>query len=262
MKRVCMRLWALGLVLLLLPIGAANGQATLPDENHYKVYDITPTYTLTKTLTLVDQFGVVTVDYLYLSRFANPVEKRLDNGVSYPIVDALAHQKWWRIDVVQPTRDVIAIDQFGTSQIKLGNAVYLLTPTLKNVLPPIPPLPHRNHYLCYEVIGSLPLLKHVVLTDQFGVSTSVTVAQAKFFCNPVEKRVDGQVYPIIDAKAHLQCYRVDNPQIEPHGITAYDQFGYHQFTTYQNDCLCLPALKEHILGTEKSTWGQIKALYN
>ena len=115
MKRVCTRLWALGLVLLLLPIGAANGQATLPDENHYKVYDITPSYTLTKTLTLVDQFGVVTVDYLYLSRFANPVEKRLDNGVSYPIVDALAHQKWWRIDVVQPTRDVIAIDQFGTS---------------------------------------------------------------------------------------------------------------------------------------------------
>ncbi len=262
MKRYCLRFSALGLVLLLLPIGAAYGQAALPSENHYKVYNISPTYPLTKPLTLVDQFGVVSVDHLFLDRFANPAEKRIpETGQGFPIIDPLAHQKWWRIDVPQPVREVIAIDQFGYGPVKLGNAVYLLTPTLKNPLPPIGPLPYRNHYLCYEVLGSLPLYKHVVLVDQFGISTNVTVLQPKLFCNPVEKHADGQTYPIMDYRAHLQCYQVDNPIVEPRGVVAYDQFGYHQFSTYQNDCLCLPALKEHIVGTERSTWGQIKALY-
>jgi len=262
MKRYCLRLSALGLVLLLLPIGAANGQTALPLENHYEVYFISPPYPLTKPLTLVDQFGVVTLDHLLLDRFANPAEKRLPaTGESFPPVDPLAHQKWWKIDVPQPVREVIAIDQFGYGPVKLGNAVYLLTPTLKNPLPPIGPLPYRNHYLCYEVLGSQPLLRPVVLIDQFGVSTNVVVLQPKYFCNPVEKHADGVVYPIFDYRAHLQCYQVDNPVYETHGTVAYDQFNYHQFTTYRNDCLCLPALKEHIVSTERTTWGQIKALY-
>jgi hypothetical protein len=262
MKRYLLRFSALGLVLLLLPIGAAYGQTTLPVENHYKVYTISPTYTLVKPLTLVDQFGVVTVDYLYLDRFANPTEKRvLDTGEVFPIVDPLAHQKWWRCDVPQPVRTVIAIDQFGYGPVKLGNAVYLLTPTLKNPATPVGPLPSRNHYLCYQVIGSVPLYKRVALIDQFGATTDCMVLQAKYFCNPVEKHADGIIYPILDYRAHLQCYQVENPLPSVVGVVAYDQFGYHQFTTYQNDCLCVPALKEHIVGTEKSTWGQIKALY-
>jgi hypothetical protein len=262
MKLVCARLWALGLVLLLLPIGAAYGQTPLPVENHYKVYNISPSYSLVKPLTLIDQFGVVTVDYLFLDRFANPTDKYLpDTGQTYPIVDPLAHQKWWHLDIPQPVREVIAIDQFGYGPIKVGNAVYLLTPTLKNPQPPIGPLPTRNHYLCYQVLGSLPLYKRVVLVDQFGISNDVMVMEPKYFCNPVEKHADGLVYPIIDYRAHLQCYRVTNPQYYAYGVVTYDQFGYHQFSTYQNDCLCLPALKEHIVSTEKTTWGQIKALY-
>jgi hypothetical protein len=263
MKRYWLRFSALGLALLLLPIGAAYGQATLPVENHYKVYTISPGYSLVKPITLIDQFGVVSVDYLYLDRFANPAEKRvLDTGQVYPIVDPLAHLKWWHLDIPQPVREVIAIDQFGYGPVKLGNAVYLLTPTLKNPPPPpVPPLPYRNHYLCYEVIGSQPVYKRVALVDQFGVSTDVMVLQPKYFCNPVEKHADGRIYPIMDYKAHLQCYQVDNPAFDLHGVVALDQFGYHQFTTYRNDCLCLPALKEHIVGTERSTWGQIKSLY-
>jgi hypothetical protein len=260
MKRFVVHLWSLGLVLVLLPIGAANGQATLPNENHYKVYSSSGA-TFVKDLTLIDQFGVVNVNYLTLDRFANPAEKRLPDGTVYPMVDDTAHQTWWRIYVPLPARTIIAIDQFGTFQLNVSNAVYLLNPALKNAQPPIGALPSRNHYLCYEVIGSLPLYKHVVLVDQFGVCTDVTVLQSKYFCNPVEKREGAIDYPIVDYAAHLNCYQVDNPNVLTHAITANDQFGTWAIQTYRNDCLCLPALKEHILGTKPSTWGQIKALY-
>jgi hypothetical protein len=260
MKRFVVGLSALALMQLLLPIGAANGQATLPAENHYKVYG-TSSYTFVKPITLIDQFGAINVVDFVLDRFANPATKVLPDGTSYPPVDDKAHQTWWRCFVPQPVRTVVAIDQFGTTPVKLGNAVYLLNPALKNALPPIGPLPVRNHYLCYEVIGSLPLFKIVTLIDQFGISTNVRILESKLFCNPVEKREGALVHPIIDYKAHLNCYRVENPNFVVRSISANDQFGFWQIYTYQNDCLCLPALKEHIVGTSPSTWGQIKALY-
>jgi hypothetical protein len=258
MKRVCLRLWALGLVLLLLPAGAAIGQ-TLPLENHYKVY-MTPPLTVARPVSLVDQFGAMNVNAFVLDKWANPTQK-IHNGVTWPMVDPDAHQTWWRLPDAppQPSRTVIGIDQFGYGPVKLGNAIYLLNPALKNVLPPAAP-PYRNHYLCYEVIGSVPLLKPVILIDQFG-TCNVVVLRSKLFCNPVEKREGAIIYPILDYAAHLQCYQVDNPLPNSHPITAIDQFGYWQIQTYQNDCLCTPALKEHIVSSTPSTWGKIKSLY-
>lgn len=251
--------------LVLLPV-LAMAQVGLPAENHYKVYRVQPGAlppVVIRPVTLIDQFGIVNVNYLRLEKFANPAEKRHDNQV-WPILDPIVHQTWWRIDVPQPVRTVIAIDQFGYGPITLGNAVYLLNPALKNVLPPYT-LPVHNHYLCYEVIGSLPIFKPVILIDQFG-TCNVVVVQSKLFCNPVEKRefkADGTVisYPIIDYIAHLNCYLVDNPIPNFHPVTAIDQFGTWQIDVYQNDCLCVPALKEHILKSQSSTWGGIKALY-
>ncbi len=260
MKRVCARLWALGLVLLMLPIGAAYGQAGLPKENHYKVYRTNP-IPFTRPLILTDQFGVVNAGFFQLEKFANPTEK-IHDGRIYPMDDPLAHQTWWRLmdPVPQPTRTVIGIDQFSYGPVTLGRPVYLLNPALKNAYPPAAP-PIRNHYLCYEVLGSQPLYKTVILTDQFGTS-DVVVMRSKLFCNPVEKREGAVFYPILDFAAHLQCYEVQNPQFVVRQVTALDQFGYWQIQTYENDCLCVPALKEHIVSTEKTTWGQIKALYH
>ncbi len=265
MKRVCARLWALGLVLLMLPIGAAYGQAALPKENHYKVYNTT-TIPFFRPLILNDQFGTMNATELRLEKFANPTEK-VHNGIVYPMDDPLAHQTWWRLvsPVTQPLRTVIGIDQFGYGPLTLGNAVYLLNPALKNPGPGGGTPPLRNHYLCYEVLGSLPMYQPVILTDQFG-SSDVVVVRMKLFCNPVEKQEvlpDGtiKISPILDYRAHLSCYQVQNPQPNFHPIYFVDQFGYWQNETYDNDCLCVPALKEHIVSTEKTTWGQIKALY-
>jgi hypothetical protein len=259
MKRAYARLWALGLVLLMLPI-AAYGQAGLPKENHYKVYNTSPV-SFTRPLILTDQFGAMNANVFRLEKFANPTEK-IHDGAIYPMDDPLAHQTWWRIvdALPQPARTVIGIDQFGYGPVTVGDPVYLLNPALKNPGPGGGTPPIRNHYLCYEVLGSLPIYKLVILIDQFGTS-DVTVVRSKLFCNPVEKREGAVYYPILDYRAHLQCYEVQNPQPNFHPVVAFDQFGYWQIETYQNDCLCVPALKEHIVSTERTTWGQIKALY-
>ena len=253
--------WALGLAaVLLLSAAVAMAQPNLPNENHYKVYRTVP-ITYVKPLMLIDQFGSVNVSTFVLERFANPAEKvHLDTGQVFPIVDASVHQMWWRIDAPQPARTVVGIDQFGFSQWQLGDARYLLNPALKNVPPAAGSPPIWNHYLCYDAQGPT-LTRPVILIDQFG-TCNVVVLQGKLFCNPVQKRhQDGTVSPIIDPIAHLTCYVVQNPNPFTRSITAIDQFGYWQLETFQNDCLCVPALKEHVVKVQETTWGKIKAMY-
>jgi len=258
MKSLRWVVFALPLVAMLtLPAVRATAQP-LPIENHYFVYHAAPPIFLPKVVGLSDQFGNFSVTDLYLDRFANPAEKRLPDGTTYPMIDPLAHQTWWRINVPQPSRTVIGIDQFGTHSWVLGDAVYLLLPAFKNVAAGVPPV--RNHYVCYAgQAGSTPL--PVVLIDQFG-QFQVQVMQPKLFCNPAEKRADGLIYPIVDPIAHLACYDVLNPTPFAHAIVAIDQFGQWQLDVFQADCLCVPSLKEHVLKTDTSTWGRIKAMYH
>jgi hypothetical protein len=243
---------------VLLSAGAALAQ-DLPRENHYKVYHTIP-YTVAKPLLLTDQFGSFDANAFLLERFANPAEKRVGADI-YPIVDPLVHLTWWRITPppAQPPKSIIGIDQFGIAPWTLYDPVYLLNPSLKNVTgnPPI-----WNHYVCYQAVGPDPG-RLVVLADQFGGS-EVFVLRAEYFCNPVEKRHldDGRVYPVIDYKAHLACYMMTDTNPMAHPVMAVDQFGNWIFDAFQPDCLCLPALKEHVVRTEESTWGKIKALYN
>ncbi|HXV14857.1 MAG TPA: hypothetical protein VEC56_11685 [Candidatus Krumholzibacteria bacterium] len=255
-----LRAWAQGLAtVLLLSAAVAGAQPALPHENHYNVYRTIP-LTYTRPITLIDQFGPIDVSLFVLDKFANPAEKRIpETGDVYPIINPDIHQLWWRIDAPQPARTIVGIDQFGIAQWHLGDAAYLLNPALKNVPPPAAP-PEWNHYLCYHAQGPT-VGRPVIVIDQFGTS-NVVVLYGKLFCNPVEKRhADGITYPIVDPVAHLACYLVQNATPFTRSITAIDQFGYWQLETFENDCLCLPALKEHVLKTQESTWGKIKAMY-
>ncbi len=254
------RAWALGLAaVLLLSATVAFAQANLPNENHYKVYRTQP-YTYTQPITLVDQFGPTNVSYFLLDRFANPAEKRIpETGDVYPIINPIIHQTWWQIAAPQPVRDIVGIDQFGIAAWKLCDAVYLLNPALKNVATGEPPI--WNHYLCYFALQGPTVGRPVILIDQFG-TCNVVVLQGKMFCNPVEKRhADGTSYPIVDHVAHLACYAVQNATPFTRAITAIDQFGNWQLQTNENDCMCVPAIKDHTLKIEESTWGRIKAMY-
>ncbi len=253
------RAWALGLAAVLLLSAVTAIAQTLPHENHYKVYRTIP-ITYVRPVTLIDQFGPINVTDFVLEKFANPAEKiHPETGDVFPIVDPAIHQTWWRIHAPQPSRTIVGIDQFGISQWILGDATYLLNPALKNVPPPAPP-PVWNHYVCYQAHGPT-LGRPVILIDQFG-TCNVVVLQGKLFCNPAEKlHEDGTSYPIVDHVAHLACYLVQNATPFTRSITAIDQFGFWQLETFENDCMCVPALKEHVLRTEQSTWGKIKAMY-
>jgi hypothetical protein len=261
MEHTRLRVWVLGLAMMALPVATiAAPPPELPRENHYKVYrEGKPPITITKPLLLRDQFGTYNVDILTLERWSNPAEK-IHNGISYPPVDPVVHQMWWRgnFPPIPPTT-IIGIDQFGFNKWTLIIPEYLLTPALKNEPTGNPPV--WNHYLCYRAQPG-PMPQVVTLIDQFGTADAQLVS-ISWFCNPVEKRHldDGLFYPIVDGKAHLACYQIFTPDPMIHPITSIDQFGHWQFEVLQPDCLCVPALKEHVVGTESSTWGKIKAMY-
>ena len=243
------------LVILVLAGGAASAQG-LPMKNHYKTYEVTP-ITLPTALILKDQFGTVTVSSMAMTKFAIPAEK---NGE--PIIDPKLHYTWWNFFVPQPVRTVNATDQFGFNEWTVADALYLLAPALKNAPLPPPGPPIANHYLCYEASG--PTLGfNVTLKDQVD-SVSVSVLFGKFFCNPVEKTLPGDItFPVVDSLAHLTCYLVQNPRPYDVPVIATDQFnpGW-QLRLHDNLCLCVPALKEELpVPTEESTWGELKSNY-
>jgi hypothetical protein len=252
---------ALALVTLMLST-AATAQPPLPHENHYKVYRTLP-IPIPRDVGLRDQFGQITVIDPVFDRFSTPAEKH-HAGAIWPMVDPLVHLDWWRIFYPQPLRTVIVRDQFGQSPWVVKDARYLLLPSRKNLTGPGAPPPIWNHYLCYEVVTGPIVEQPVLLIDQFG-GVQVQVRYAKLLCNPVEKTEftpsGPVVYPIIDATAHLSCYEILNTVPYGQPITALDQFGFWQTQVLQNDCLCVPALKDHPLPSKPSTWGKIKSLY-
>jgi hypothetical protein len=243
----------------MLSASVAVAQPEPPHENHYKVYFTPRPFTFTEPLLVRDQFGPSNVQIFTLERWGNPAEK-IHEGVSYPPVDPFIHQMWWRgnFSTMEP-REIIGIDQFGTNRWTLINLEYLVTPALKNVPGGNPP--SWNHYLCYRTLPD-PMPRVVVVIDQFGQATA-QLQYITYFCNPAEKTHldDGRFYPIVDAKAHLACYQTFIPDPMVHPITSVDQFGNWQFEVSQPQYVCCPALKEHVVKTESSTWGKIKAMY-
>lgn len=224
-----------------------------PGVDHYKPYEVLGP-SINGPITLEDQFGTVTITSLVLTKFATPVSKNLE-----PILDPVAHQTWWEFLFDEPTRIVVARDQFGEHEWVLGNSRFLLNPALK-----FPQdgdeLPKLNHYKCYEAQGPTQGIT-VRLRDQFGEET-VFVAFGKYFCNPVRKTTpDGTISDIIDPLAHLTCYFLDNPEEHQITVTFRDQFMEEAVVLQDNLCLCLPALKRKVIGEGTSQWDRIKALY-
>jgi hypothetical protein len=261
MEHTRLRAWTLGLAAFAsLSATVAVAQPEPPRENHYRVYH-TPPLTYTEPLLLRDQFSQYKANQFQLFHWGNPAEKIVD-GISYPPVDPFIHQMWWRAADINPIplpQEIVVIDQFGTNKWLVDRPEFLVNPALKNVPGGSPP--PWNHYLCYNARG-VELKRVVILIDQFG-TWQTQLAIGFRFCNPVEKThlLTGKIEPILDPKAHLACYTyARSPFVYP--VVAVDEFGNWQFDIFQDDCLCVPALKEHVVKTEESTWGKIKAMYN
>jgi hypothetical protein len=234
---------------------AQGGPSTL--ENHYKVYEVLTPATVTGQISLIDQWGDISLTTIDLEKFAIPAEKILPDGTSYPIVDPFRHYTWWAFQHPELVRRVDVLDQFGGYSWRVRDSRYLLTPAAKNE----PNIPDGNHYKCYEV-DDAPTVDIVVgLVDQVD-SVGVIVLTGELFCNPVEKTVDGITYPIFEPDVHLTCYRVQNDVSYNYTAIVTDQFGERDITIEQNTYLCLPAEKGPWVGAEPSTWGRIKALFS
>lgn len=249
MKRLMMLL----LVLALFVGVFGNVSAQYPMENHYLVYGLFDSYTFVGFTELVDQFTFTYADSFFLDKFANPVMKN-GSEIYWPDV----HQTWWIHDAQWPGARVTIDNQFGPQSWQVGDVRYLILPARKDQSGP--PLYH-NHYKVYEAFGP-PVNMPVVLQDQFQ-SWTFMATNPRWFCNPTDKIVAGTVFPIIDDQVHLACYDLEPivPFNRP-GHTAYDQFGIWPLYVSDPCWLCLPTWKQDVVSTEKSTWGEVKALYH
>ena len=247
---------ALSIAFVAIPAGA-QPDPTFP-ENHYLVYNLgSPINYTTPVLSLRDQWGLwYPAPQMVIEKWQNPLLRKNFEDVLW---DPFLHHAWYALTQPLPHFESIIVEhQFGTYQLLVYEAVYLLTPADKN--DELGDVPLGNHYLCYLAQGT-PLEFPVDMEDQWGPSSNI-VHDPFCFCNPVEKTLqDGTTYPIVNPDMHLTCYRIDPNSA---GIPFFWQ---DQFSLWSNDaveeCLiCLPSLKNPGVPTEESTWGRIKELYS
>jgi hypothetical protein len=208
---------------------------------------------------LRDQFSPDTLQVKNLAWFANPAEKRLSDGTSYPISDPHLHYAWWDIDVRLVDRVVNVDNQFGGQRLSLVRTQYLWNPALKDERGP---LPVKNHYKCY-LCGGNAVSVQATLIDQYGPFGPVSVLRPVYFCNPTEKIVlGGRVYPMVDPDLHYVCYEFLPTDPRRFGPRISDQFMNDFGVTVENgQYLCVPTLKVDPTPARPSTWGRLKLLY-
>jgi hypothetical protein len=248
------------LVLGLFVVGVVSNfavtpaHAQIPPRDHYKVYDIFPDKQVQGVVKLNDQFGPSSGDFVGPVHFGLPVHKNNE-----PIFDARLHYTWYKYFTEERGRLVVYENQFGESVVHTTNGVYMLVPALKFPQPD-DPAAVGDHFKCYEAIGE-PLGKTVTLETQFGFE-DVIVDAPELFCNPAEKQTsDGQVFPIINEKDHLVCYRIEPRRPVSITVSFLDQFGFGVGALAENRWLCVPSLKTGVTQAEDMSWGRLKTIY-
>lgn len=96
-----------------------------PGFEHYKCYTVLHAFH-TRTVNVTDQFFSGDVVLRARSRLCNPVDKNAE-GIRNPD----RHLVCYRIQPVGIAPPVVALNQFGLEQLRLGSAVELCVPSLK-----------------------------------------------------------------------------------------------------------------------------------
>jgi len=100
-----------------------------------------------------------------------------------------------------------------------------------------------DHYKCYEAEEETPTIEEVRLVDQFTDRTYTTV-KVQLFCNPVSK--DGG--EILNALAHLTCYKIEDEDDVVRQVLMGDQFGPNRtIEVEETELLCLPTSKGSVM---------------
>jgi hypothetical protein len=111
-----------------------------------------------------------------------------------------------------------------------------------------PPPPPVDHQLCYNASGTqFTIPPGVRLINQFSPNgfTPVISSALTVHCNPVQKTVpSGQVTPITNPNAHLACYPIAVPTVQPTPtVVVTNQFGAATLAPAQPNLLCVPTWK-------------------
>jgi hypothetical protein len=206
--------------------------------DYFKVYDI-ENNTLQDKVLLEGQFDKEPdrALLLVLNHFANAVSK---NGE--PIFNKNAHLTWYAIqqDFAEPTRQIVAENQFGKQKFLIGRALFLLAPAKKFEPGSVAPK-GLDHFKVYQVLEGQPVNKSVKLQDQFGAD-EVKVGAPLLFGTPVKKVHAGTSVAIANPKAHLVIYGV-TPRSLQKTVEVSDQFMHRRLHTLRSTWLATPSLK-------------------
>jgi len=234
--RVVSALLAVAAALGVLGVVSPTAEGAPRKLDHFRCYPIIATGTFPPELVyLDDQFTKATeppepATVVKAEWFCNPTEK-WHNRRRTAISNRDGHLTFYSIDTFDhaPTRWVKYSNQFRTSWLEIGDALWLAVPTQKQTLSPSPlpgethnPPTGLDHFKCYEVITGRPASKSVRLKDQWtrpptSVSQQpiVKVYDPIMFCNPTEKIHPNApagfdpVSEITNPRGHLVCYRTD-----------------------------------------------------
>jgi hypothetical protein len=211
---------------------------------------------------LADQFGFNQVLLAERDRFAAPADKAHppDQPNLENLIHPFEHLSWWRFEEPQPNSTLVAVEnQFGPDQTwRLGNAEYLLVPTIKDQ---IGDLQLNQHYECYVALEAPEVQLDVALGDQFAPRLAV-VGSGRYFCNPVDKLGPPPLIPSGPPplpEDHLACYEIDPlPADEIRGVQDQvdEPAGGSVVQLIESNMLCVPSLKRVITPTPSmAPWG-------
>ncbi len=261
MRLASLRIAAL-LTLAIASLAPAGAGAGTINPDHYMVYPVINPPVLPLPVIVGDQF-IPQAAYVTLSLefVMTPVDKNVEG-----MVDSVTHFTWWRIsNPLAFGANVVIDNQLAPGQaVSVLDPVFLLNPALKGLAatgPPLGPVPARDHYVAYNVIGP-PVNRAVTLRDQFNEFLS-NVLYSVYLGVPAEKTYQGVAYPIHDPVTHLLFYRMvpEPPVVVPPPVIVLDEFGLWPLQLGQPILLGVPSLKSGVVGTRSSSWGRLKSLY-
>jgi hypothetical protein len=107
----------------------------------------------------------------------------------------------------------------------------------------LPAIPIANHYVCYPVKETAQFKpRTATFHDQFGTWTA-TVLGITHLCTPADKRAEGKVYPMVNPKLHMTCYKIKYQGGALPKVLTNDQFGPQTLYLSPATTVCLPAGK-------------------
>jgi len=104
-----------------------------------------------------------------------------------------------------------------------------------------------DHFRCYLVPAATTMNVSARLQDQFDAATgsfeNITTLTIEHFCNPVEKIVNGVVFPIINPAHHLTMFHINPQTTIARTVVVNNQFGTQTLSVADARWLAVPTGK-------------------